>query len=194
MKQNWTYTANTLADIAATIAKQYFRKPVELCFKEDGSSVSKADLEIESAMRCFLRTHHPEHGMLGEEYGQINEESEYTWVLDPIDGTASFLSGKPIFCTLIALLHRGNPILGLISQPILEERWLGIAGYRTLFNGKPILASPVPNAQDLKFSCTTPNMFHSQYEKDMYNKTSRYAAITTYGGDAYAYGLLALGL
>lgn len=193
MKQHWAQTANALADLAAPIAKKFFRKPVELRLKQDGSSVSTADLAIELAMRDYLQIHHPEHSILGEEYGTTGN-SEYTWVLDPIDGTASFLSGKPMFCTLVALLHHGQPILGLVSQPILEERWLGIAGARTLFNGEMIPHCPAPEQKHLRFSCTTPQMFRSNEEKLMYKKACKQATICSYGGDAYAYGLLALGM
>ncbi len=194
MKTNWADTANALAEIAAIIAIKHFRKPIDQSFKQDGSSVSTADLEIESAMRNYLQVHHPEHGILGEEHGVTQGTSGYTWVLDPIDGTASFLSGKPTFCTLIALLRDDVPILGLISQPILAERWLGIAGQRTLFNGLPIPDCPPANPNVTRFSCTTPQMFQSKEERLMYQTVQQKASISSYGGDAYAYGLLALGL
>ncbi len=193
MENKWADTANHLADIASDLAKQFFRKPLRPSFKIDGSSVSQADLVIEQAMRSYLETHHPRDGILGEEYHNRKSESGYTWVLDPIDGTNSFLSGKPSFCTLIALLQDDKPLLGLISQPILDERWLGIRGSRSLFNGEPIpkLAPPLENK--IRFSSTTPQMFKTAEEICMYQKALAKSAICTYGGDAYAYGLLASG-
>lgn len=192
MEKKWADAANTMADLAASIAKEYFRKTIEFHRKLDGTSVSGVDLAIEKAIRDYLEKYYPEHGILGEEYGCYEKDSEYIWVIDPIDGTASFLSGKPTFCTLIALLKNDEPILGLISQPILQERWLGIKNQRTLFNGQPISMSP-SKKMGLRFSCTTPQMFKTSEEKLIYQSISQQAAIASYGGDAYAYGLLALG-
>ena len=85
-------------------------------------------------MRQLLDKHVPQHGVFGEEHGAVRTDAEYVWVLDPIDGTKAFITGLPIFGTLIALLHRGVPVLGVIDQPILKERWLGVSGSRSTFN------------------------------------------------------------
>ena len=120
--------ANRLADAARPIAARYFRTQVTIDDKSDSSPVTIADREAETAMRALLTEHVPEHGVFGEEHGAVRTDADYVWVLDPIDGTKAFITGLPIFGTLIALLHRGKPVLGVIDQPILEERWLGVVG------------------------------------------------------------------
>ena len=95
-------------------------------------------------MRDLLTRHVPEHGVFGEEHGAVRTDAEYVWVLDPIDGTKAFITGLPIFGTLVALLHRGKPVMGIIDQPILKERWLGIDGQQSTFNGQPISVRACP--------------------------------------------------
>ena len=130
--------ANALADAARPIAARYFRTQVAIDDKTDNSPVTIADREAETAMRDLLQRHVPEHGVFGEEHGAVRTDAEYVWVLDPIDGTKAFITGLPIFGTLVALLHRGKPVMGIIDQPILKERWLGVEGQRSTFNGTPI--------------------------------------------------------
>ena len=106
--------------------------------KPDLSPVTIADRDAEAAMRRLIAARFPDHGIIGEEFGREREDAEFVWVLDPIDGTKSFISGVPLFGTLIALARRGRPILGIIDQPISRERWIGAAGRPTLFNGAPV--------------------------------------------------------
>src|SRR3989338_6241368 len=119
--------ANKLADLSTIIAKKYFRSAengeVE---KEDKSPVTKADQEIEVVIRAQIVAKFPEHGVIGEEYDDTNIDADYKWIIDPIDGTSSFIMGRPTFGTLIALSFRGKSILGIVNQPISDERWLGI--------------------------------------------------------------------
>ena len=136
--------ANALADAARPIAARYFRTQVAIDDKTDNSPVTIADREAETAMRDLLTRHVPEHGVFGEEHGAVRTDAEYVWVLDPIDGTKAFITGLPIFGTLVALLHRGKPVLGIIDQPILKERWLGVEGQRSTFNGQPISVRACP--------------------------------------------------
>ena len=89
-------------------------------------------------MRGMIESRFPDHGIVGEEYGRVREDAEFVWVLDPIDGTKSFISGVPLFGTLIALTRAGRPILGIIDQPISRERWVGAAGGRSTLNGAAI--------------------------------------------------------
>src|SRR5258707_7214379 len=120
--------APRVADAARPIAARYFRTQVTVDDKTDASRVTIADREAETAMRTLLTEHVPHHGVFGEEHGAVRTDADYVWVLDPIDGTKAFITGLPIFGTLVALLHRGKPVLGLIDQPILKERWLAIDG------------------------------------------------------------------
>ena len=137
--------AQRLADAARPIANRYFRTAVTVDDKTDASPVTIADREAETAMRALLTEHVPQHGVFGEEHGAVRTDADYVWVLDPIDGTKAFITGLPIFGTLIALLHRGKPVLGVIDQPILKERWLGVAGERSTFNGQPIQVRACPD-------------------------------------------------
>ena len=131
--------------------------------------------------------------MFGEEHGAERTDAEYVWVLDPIDGTKAFITGLPIFGTLIALLHRGVPVLGIIDQPILKERWLGVAGERSTFNGQPIQvracadARPTPTCIRRRRSCF-PAPFAKRHEA-----LTQQVKLFRWGGDCYAYGLLASG-
>ena len=98
-------------------------------------------------MRALLSEHVPDHGVFGEEHGAVRIDADYVWVLDPIDGTKAFITGLPIFGTLIALLHRGTPVLGVIDQPILKERWLGVVGRALDLQRQADLGARLPDAR-----------------------------------------------
>jgi myo-inositol-1(or 4)-monophosphatase len=158
--------------------------------------VTEADKAAERAIRGLLADRLPEHGVIGEEYGEINPDADWVWVLDPIDGTRAFVTGRPLFGTLVGLLHKGEPVLGIIDQPVTGERWIGLAGRPTQFRsglGGTARCRPCASLAEAELSCTSPDMF----ERDT---APRFAAVkaaarrTTWGGDCYAYGLLALGL
>ncbi|KAA3482330.1 bifunctional phosphatase IMPL2, chloroplastic [Gossypium australe] len=131
---------NKLADAAGEVIRGYFRKKFEILDKEDLSPVTIADQAAEESMVSIILENFPSHAVYGEEKGwRCKEESaDYVWVLDPIDGTKSFITGKPVFGTLIALLKKGKPILGIIDQPVLRERWIGISGRITTLNGQEV--------------------------------------------------------
>src|SRR6201995_5605245 len=120
--------AHRLADAARPIVSKHFRTQVVIDDKNDASPVTVADRDAETAMRALLTSHVPTHGVFGEEHGAVRTDAEYVWVLDPIDGTKAFITGMPIFGTLIALLHKGVPVMGIIDQPIQKERWFGVDG------------------------------------------------------------------
>jgi histidinol phosphatase-like enzyme (inositol monophosphatase family) len=184
--------ANRLADAARPIVARYFRTPVAIDDKTDQSPVTIADREAETAMRALLAQHVPAHGVWGEEHGAVRLDAEYLWVLDPIDGTKAFITGLPIFGTLIALLHHGKPVLGVIDQPILDERWLGVEGERSTFNGKPIRVRACPALDQAYMYSTAPIMFSGAFEK-RHEALTRKVKLFRWGGDCYAYGLLASG-
>ncbi len=184
--------ANELADAVRPIAARYFRTQVAIDDKSDSSPVTIADREAETAMRDILERHVPEHGVFGEEHGAVRTDAEYVWVLDPIDGTKAFITGLPIFGTLIALLHRGKPVMGIIDQPILKERWLGVDGERSTFNGAPISVRACSSLADAYMYSTAPIMFPGAYEKP-HEALTRKVKLFRWGGDCYAYGLLASG-
>lgn len=130
--------ANRLADAAGAAIRPLFRAAYSHEAKSDASPVTEADRAAEAAMRRLLDTEAPNDGIVGEEYGADRTDASRQWVLDPIDGTVSFMAGRPIFGTLIALLREGWPLIGIIDQPISGERWIGAIGQPTLFNGKPV--------------------------------------------------------
>ncbi len=185
--------AHRLADAARPIAARYFRTPVRIDDKSDLSPVTIADREAETAMRDLLTKHVPQHGMFGEEHGAVRTDAEYVWVLDPIDGTKAFITGMPIFGTLIALLHKGTPVLGIIDQPIQKERWLGVAGERSTFNGQPIKTRACAALANAYMYSTAPEMFKTPGITRRHETLAKQVKLFRWGGDCYAYGLLAAG-
>jgi myo-inositol-1(or 4)-monophosphatase len=146
-------------------------------------------------MRALIAARQPSHGIHGEEFGLENPTAPLRWVLDPIDGTRAFITGRPLFGTLIALLQNGTPILGIIDQPITRERWLGIAGQKTTFHG-PLGGTPgtrlCPILANAELSATSPELLGEEGLKRFHHLAAATRRIT-WGGDCYAYGLLALG-
>jgi inositol-phosphate phosphatase/L-galactose 1-phosphate phosphatase/histidinol-phosphatase len=181
-----------LADTAGPIIKRHFRSGAAILDKADQSPVTIADRDSEAAMRELIAKHAPDHGILGEEHGADRIDAEYVWVLDPIDGTKSFVTGKPLFGTLIALTHRGRPVIGIIDQPVLGERWIGIADSPARFNGRPIRTRACADLTEAWMYATTPQMFVGPDEA-AYNRLAASVKFPLYGADCYAYGLLASG-
>jgi histidinol phosphatase-like enzyme (inositol monophosphatase family) len=173
--------------------RRYFRTPVGVDDKPDASPVTVADREAEAVMREILLRAAPDHGIWGEEHGGERLDAEWVWVLDPIDGTRAFITGMPLFGTLIGLLHRGRPVLGVIDQPILAERWLGVSGRRSTFNGRPISTRPCDSLAKAYMYSTAPLMFPGDMEAPHRNLADA-VKLFRWGGDCYSYGLLALGL
>lgn len=185
--------AEKLADASGDVVLTYFRTPVRVDDKADASPVTIADRESERVMREMIRAAYPHHGIIGEEYGRENENAEFAWVLDPIDGTKSFITGKPVFGTLIALLHNGLPVLGIINQPYTRERWVGAKGRRTTLNGREIATRQgVPLEKSVLYTTGGRGMF-SEEEQERFNVLESRVKLTRYSADSYAYGLLALG-
>lgn len=184
--------AGDLADLARPIIKTHFRTGAAISDKADASPVTEADRAAEAAMRTAINDAFPGHGILGEEFGPENTDADYVWVLDPIDGTKAFVTGKPLFGTLIALCHQGRPILGLIDQAILDERWLGAAGRTTTLNGADISTRTATTLKDAWLYATSPDMFEGA-DAEAFARLGGAVKHTLYGADCYAYGLLAAG-
>jgi myo-inositol-1(or 4)-monophosphatase len=187
-------TALAAADAAGTVIRPFFRTALGADEKSDLSPVTKADRQAEQSMRAVIARRHPAHGILGEEFGLDRGGSEWRWVLDPIDGTRAFITGRPVFGTLIALLHDGAPVLGIIDQPITGERWIGVTGEKTRFRGPfggVAGTRACPDLADAELSATTPAMMGDA--RPGWDRLSAASRRTSWGGDCYAYGLLALG-
>lgn len=192
--------AAACADAAAEVTTRFFRSPsLAVDSKSDASPVTAADRAAEAAVRAVLAARVPSHAVFGEEAGMTpggdneSEGSEFLWVVDPIDGTKSFITGKPLWGTLVALLHRGEPVLGLIDQPVLRERWLGLKGTQTTFNGEEVRTRACAQLADAYLYATTPHMFSGGEIEEAWARVRDEVRIPLYGCDCYAYGLLALG-
>lgn len=181
-----------LADVAKDISCKYFRKKIDIELKTDESPVTIADREVESAIRKLISSKYPQHGIYGEEYGVSGERNKFVWVVDPIDGTKSFITGMPLFGTLIALLMDGLPVMGVIDMPVLGERWIGEKGKPTIFNGQPVHASLSTRLDEAIAFSTSPYMFKGLDEKISTALTSA-VRLRRFGGDCYMFGLLSSG-
>ena len=191
--------AETLADAARDATLTHFRAGTAVENKADGGDfdpVTLADQEAERIIRERIKKQFPEHGILGEEHGFEQGTSPYTWVLDPVDGTRAFISGIPLWGTLIALHDGTRPVVGLMDQPYTGERFSGVDG-KAFFsrNGEKtaLSTSACIDLNDAIFSTTTPDLFHSQSEQEAYSFLNDGARLTRLGCDCYAYCLLAAG-
>ncbi len=187
--------AEAAADVAGAVIRPFFRRAgLAAELKGDASPVTVADRSAEQAMRAVLRERFPEHGILGEEFGLERAQARWRWVLDPIDGTRAFITGRPQFGTLVALLNDGVPVLGIIDQPVLRERWVGVAGRPTRFRGMDGEAGcrACPALERAELSCTSPEMYAPE-ETAAWRRLRGAVRRASFGGDCYAYGLLALG-
>lgn len=186
--------AEAAADVAGAVIRPFFRAALAADLKTDHSPVTIADRSAEQAMRAVLSERFPDHGVLGEEFGRDRPESSHCWVLDPIDGTRAFITGRPVFGTLVALLDDGKPILGIIDQPVTGERWIGAVGRKTLFRG-PMGGRPgcraCPTLAEAELSITGLNLLGTDQRR--WQSLADGVRRVSWGGDCYAYGLLALG-
>ncbi|MCJ2180782.1 histidinol-phosphatase [Novosphingobium album (ex Hu et al. 2023)] len=183
-----------LAEAAGNAIRPHFRSGLDAERKADASPVTIADRSAEEAMRRILKAEVPQDAIIGEEFGTETGTSNRTWVLDPIDGTVSFIAGRPIFGTLISLLVDGWPVLGIIDQPILGERWIGASGQPTTFNGKPVRTRACRELSQAMLATTGPHYFddhQGQHFMALAARTDHRRMMM--GGDCYNYGLLASG-
>jgi histidinol phosphatase-like enzyme (inositol monophosphatase family) len=184
--------AARLADAAGAAIRPYFRAEHGVEAKEDHSPVTLADRAAEEAMRKLLIAERPMDGIIGEEFGVREGTSGRQWVLDPIDGTRAFIAGRPVFGTLIALVDQGWPVLGVIDQPIIGERWLGVTGRTTLFNGKPARTRICRELKGAILATTSPALFDDS-QLHAFEHLDAQVMSTVLGGDCYNYGCVASG-
>ena len=184
--------AGTVADAARRTSLRYFRAGPELLIKEDGSPVTVADRETEQVIRDLLTRSYPRHGVLGEEYGWTPSDQPYTWIVDPIDGTKSFLAGAPTYGMLLALLYEGVPVLGIIDIPALDERWCGAAGQTPTMNGRPVQTRNCTAVAQAVLTVISPDKIEGD-DRPAMEQLSRMARVRRYSSDGYAHALLASG-
>jgi myo-inositol-1(or 4)-monophosphatase len=195
MLDDFAAAAEAAADAAAGVIRPLFRRALTADAKTDDSPVTIADRNAERAIRDVLERAFPTHGILGEEHGTVRPDARFRWVIDPIDGTRAFITGRPTFGVLIALLDGDRPILGVLDQPVTRERWVGMAGRPTRFfgpmGGKVGVRSCAGIGQ-AELSCTAPDMVAGDAAAGWDNLAKAVRRVS-WGGDCYAYGLLALG-
>ena len=184
--------AGRLADASGVVINRHFRTRFEVERKADETPVTIADRESEAAMRRLICDTYPDHGIVGEEHGAEREDAELVWILDPIDGTRAFIAGKPMFGTLIALVRGGAPLLGVIDQPVIGDRWLGARGRDTTFNGKAVRSRACERLGDAVLCTSNPAYFEGP-DIAAFERLRDAAGWTQYSGDSYGVGLIANG-
>jgi len=184
--------AARLSDAASAVTRRWFRRLDTVDTKADASPVTVADRDAEAAVRALLAAERPDDGIVGEEHGAERANARHVWVIDPIDGTKAFITGKPTFGTLIALLEDGRPVLGVIDQPVVGDRWIGAAGRPTLFNDAPARTRACDDLSRAVLAATAPDMFQGP-DAEAFGRVSARCSATVWGGDCYAYGLMAAG-
>ncbi|MEX0583907.1 MAG: inositol monophosphatase family protein, partial [Sneathiella sp.] len=182
----------SLAGAAATVTRSYFRKPIDVIQKKDNSPVTVADRECETRIRELITERYPGHGILGEEHGFDGAELSEIWIIDPIDGTKSFISGLPLYGTLLAYVRDNDVRIGAISMPELEEFWIGVEGQGCFFNGTPCHVSDCRSLEDAILMTTSLEYFSTDH-REKFATLREKARIRRYGGDCYIYAMVASG-
>lgn len=193
--------AHRLADASGAVILPYFRQPIDVSKKKatrsgDFDPVTKADKEAEEAIRALISETYPDDGILGEEFGEIAGSSGYRWVLDPVDGTRAFISGQPMWGTLIALEKNHSQVLGVLDQPFLRERFVGHGGQAELHANQtvsPLRTRHCAKLEEAVISTTHPLSHFNADDGALFAQVEANAKLSRYGGDCYAYGLVAMG-
>lgn len=196
-------TAHRLADASGAVILPHFRTPIAVDNKADKGfdPVTVADTAAEQAMRALIAKLHPDHGIIGEEFSDVAGAGRYNWILDPIDGTRAFITGYPLWGTLIGLVDGETPLVGMMDQPYTRERfWAAPTGRAkgARMRGpdgqeRAISTRACPRIGDAVLACTSPDMFKTSDEQAGFERVRAKAKLTRFGGDCYAYCMLAAG-
>ncbi len=189
---------NELATVSGETILPFFRTALSVSDKSRSGSfdpVTAADHAAETAMRAVISRTFPHHGIIGEEYGNQRLDAEYVWVLDPIDGTKSFISGMPAWGTLIGLLRHGEPVYGMMNQPFIRERFSGdgrAARYRGPAGERALMVRPCATLAEAVLFTTSPRLMNGA-DRKAFERVEEAVRLSRYGGDCYAYCMLAAG-
>ncbi len=189
---------NDLATISGETILPFFRTALSVSDKSLSGSfdpVTAADHAAETAMRALIGRTFPSHGIIGEEFGSQQPDAEYVWILDPIDGTKSFICGMPAWGTLIGLLRHGAPVYGMMNQPFTRERFSGDGGaarYRGPAGERALMVRPCEALSDAVLFTTSPRLMNSG-DRALFGRVEEAVRLSRYGGDCYAYCMLAAG-
>jgi len=192
--QEWVDFATHLAEQSGRVIMRYFGTGLQVLEKPDLSPVTVADRESEALMRRLIEARYPDHRVLGEEGGESGKAgSDYAWILDPIDGTRPFVHGVPLFGTLIALLEKGVPVLGVIHLPATKELMIGARGRETLVNGKPVRVRGTGRLADATLVYTNTQGLWQQGHGAAFQRLQERVALARGWGDCYGHFMVAAG-
>lgn len=190
----FTEFAHELADIGRSIASRAYGNAIDFVSKPDGTPVTEIDQAVERALVDRIVDRFPGHGILGEEYGEREVDTEYVWVIDPIDGTKSFAVGLPTFGILISLCRAGSPILGIIELPVARQRCVGVEGRATEFNNSPVRCRTRRFLSECIMSASGPEFYRDTAPREGFERLWPKTKWNVYGGGCLAYASLARGL
>lgn len=190
--ENIQATALQAVDAARVHTLKHYRCPLDVLHKADASPVTVADRAAEASMRAVIERDFPSHGIYGEEFGVTRPEAEHVWVIDPIDGTRSYITACPLWGTLVAHAIAGVPVLGVIDLPVLNERWVAAKGQGARRDGVPVHVSECRSLAQARIQMTSPDAFDA-HEWELVDRISRRAQVRRFGGDCHLFAQLAAG-
>ena len=184
--------AEQLANYSRSMLLNASKKVPKFTIKSDSSYVTDTDKAVEQKLRDEIQNKFPDHGLFGEELDAVNKNSDFVWILDPIDGTAAFVAGIPVYGTLIALAWKGMPFIGVIDHPLTDDRWLGVSNRSSFKNGMPITTRSCNDINKAYVTCSNPD-FMSESQLRQFKKLRDRVTYVQYGASCFAYGTLASG-
>ena len=184
--------AESLADASRAVILESLGGALAIEVKPDASLVTEIDHAVEDRLRGLIADAYPAHGIIGEERGVSDIDAEFVWVLDPIDGTAQFIAGLPVFGTLIALARNEVPVVGVIDHPVTDERWVGRRGAATTRNGAAVTTRECDDLAAAMMTCSSPDYFQAAHHTCFARLRDR-VRWTLYGGSCLSYAMLASG-
>lgn len=184
--------AERLADESRAMLLAAAGERPKVDIKADDSFVTETDRAIETRLRGLIDDAYPGHGILGEEFGSRDLDAEFVWVLDPIDGTAPFIAGIPVYGTLISVARGGRPWIGIIDHPATDDRWVGVAGDYANHNGTPVRTQSCGALNAALLTNSNPDFLNAR-ERTAFLRLNQAVRYTQYGGSCFAYGVLASG-
>jgi histidinol phosphatase-like enzyme (inositol monophosphatase family) len=192
--------AHKLADAAGEVIRPYFRQRIDVVNKGAINGlfdpVTAADKGAEKAIREIIERERPQDGILGEEFGEKASTNGLSWTLDPVDGTRAFITGRHEWASLIALEEDGHPVLGIMDQPVLFERFIGVNGVAeliTVASRTPLRVRECEDISQAVLCATHPDAYFKPAEREAFRRVERAVRMTRYGGDCYIFGAMALG-
>jgi myo-inositol-1(or 4)-monophosphatase len=197
--ENLVAFAGRLADASGAVIRPYFRQRIEVVHKPGRHAfdpVTEADKGAERAIRAIIERERPDDGILGEEFGEKRGSNAYRWVLDPVDGTRAFITGRHEWGSLIALEENETPVIGIIDQPVLGERFIGVNGHAALHQDGQVTRLKVRACGDIGqaiLCCTDPSAYFTPEQQAAFARVKAGARMTRYCGDCYLFAAMALG-